>query len=130
LTSSFETNSHCQDILCALTDVENSENHKINMILYHYAKAIKSVIAEPDFLELIITPMLEDANSIGTPIHQLASENPIFAEAIDNALRVSIENETVFPHGIEDFDSILDISQYLGNAFTYGDDQYQPVVSL
>lgn len=130
IASDCEDERLCTNILCVLADNEDYNNHKINMILYHYAQAIKSTIQDTRFTDLLISRVLEDEKTLGVSIHDLTIENPIFQSALNTALRSSIANSSVYPNGETGFDLSSNISEYLKTNFTYGTDVYEPIIYL
>jgi len=133
LRSACLDEDYCEDILCYLEDEEDLENEKVNMILYHYAKAVRDVAADSEYLCLMVNAMLEDTFTIGVSLPALAEDNVTFGDAINSALKESISEEDIFPKGEPGIDSLLqcedwDANIYLKSQFKYGEDNYEPTI--
>ena len=128
ISSQCATINDCQNGLCILSDSEDPENHRINMILFHYASAIRELSSIPELADLMIESMTVDVNSQGVSIPELAEENAFFATLLNEALRNSIQRESIFPKMKEDFDIDGNLSDYLSRYFTYLDDEYVPAI--
>jgi len=77
--------------------------------------------------------MLEDRAGKGISLHQLAANNPTFANAFNRELKRSINNEMIFPKREEGIDNLTanpnwDANSYLKSKFTYGKDLYVPSI--
>ncbi len=133
LRSACLDQNSCSTILCYLEDDEDSENEKINMILYHYAKAIRDIASDSQFLCLMVNAMLEDTFAIGVSLPALAENNTSFRNAVNAALKASMSEEDIFPKDEPGIDSLLqsedwDANSFLKSQFTYGEIDYEPAI--
>ena len=127
---SFESNKSVQDIL---TDKEDVHNHKINIILFHYGQAITKMIEDEELLCLMTDEMLTDKNGYGISISNLASKNKNFKLKVNNFLKSSVKENSIYPANVAEVESLSksatwDANAYLRNNFKYKDYQYEPSI--
>lgn len=124
----------CTDLVCMLNDQENAENKKVNMILYHYAQAVRETVTNPSLRCAIVSQMIADESGYGVSLHGLAVGNAALSEAINAALRQSVATSNFYPKGEETgIDGLIanpnwDANSYLRSKLTYGGEAYEPVV--
>lgn len=132
--SDCEDDGDCTDFICMLDDQEDAENKKVNMILYHYAQAVREAVANPSLRCAIVNEMLADEVGYGVSLHGLAAGNATLTGALNTALRQSMASNNIYPRGVEaGIDALIanpnwDANSYLRSKLTYGDEAYEPVV--
>lgn len=120
-------------VLEAVTDVENSGNDRINMILYHYGIAFKAAFSNPDYKELALNALMSESED-ATSLLELGQENPDFGAFLNEHLRQSMSSKNIYPRGIETGVEALiatedwDANAYLSDKMSYEGYSYQPVI--
>jgi len=130
----------CADPLAANTVLglirtpDDPINDRINMMLYHYAQAIRVVAQNPAHLCYMETPMIADTGGIGVSLYALAQNNATFAQALNNALRQSMSLNNIYPRGEEPgiessiANTAWDANGFLRGKMEYAPYKYEPVV--
>ena len=130
----------CGDPLAGNTVLElirtpdDPTNDRINMMLYHYAQAIRVVAQNPTHLCYMETPMIADIGGIGVSLYSLAQGNSSFAQALNAALRQSMSENNIYPRGVEQgietsiANSNWDANAFLREKMEYAPYKYDPVV--
>jgi hypothetical protein len=137
-------NDYCSDcgddactprtILEAVTDTIDPENHRVNMILFHYAQAVREAAKNSTLLQYMTGAVTVNNVGVSASLHTLAQNNSTFASGINYYLRQSMSANNIYPRGVElGVDSLIadptwDANTYLKNRLTYGTTPYEPVI--
>ena len=106
---------------------DNPTNDRINMMLYHYAQAIRVVAQNPTYLCYMETPMIADTGGIGVSLYALAKGNSSFAQALNAALRQSMSENNIYPRGVQQgIEASIANTNWDANAFLRGKMEYAP----
>lgn len=120
-------------VLEAIKDPNDLNNDRINMMLYHYGKALKQVVKNSTFKQLILDRLTTQTTS-ATSLLVLAQENAAFAAFFNDQLRQSMSTQEVYPRGVEPGVEALittpgwDANSYLSERMTHEGYAYHPVV--
>jgi hypothetical protein len=133
--------SDCGDDACtpktvleAVSDTGDLENHKVNMILYHYAQAVREAAKNPTFLQYMTVGMTVNNQGVTVSLHTLAQNNASFASFVNYNLRQSMAANYIYPRGVEPgiealiADPTWDANTYLKNRLIYNGTPYAPVI--
>ncbi len=132
-----ECNSgHCdpKSVLEAVNTPDDQENDRVNMILYHYAKAVKEAAKNPTYRAYMLNAMTVNNQGISPSLLTLANGNTAFATFLNDKIRSSVSAETVYPKGVEPGiatlvnDANWDANAYLKSKLTYKGQSYDPVI--
>ncbi len=107
------------NVINLLQDDKDAENEKVNMILMHYANALKSIAKKPALLESIKELIKSDVKGMGGSLVKLASEKPDFKVALNEALSLSISENQVFPFYEDDYETTLNSDDWDANMYLY-----------
>jgi hypothetical protein len=130
----------CSDPLAANTVLglirtpDDPNNDRLNMMLYHYAKAIRVVAQNPTHLCYMETPMIADVGTIGVSLYTLAQNNASFAQALNAALRQSMSENNIYPKGdVQGIETSIADANWDANAFLRGKMErppyaYEPII--
>lgn len=130
-----ESDNDCYptSVLEAVTDLEDSGNDRINMILYHYGVAFKAALADPTYKELALSTLASESEE-ATSLLELGQTHPAFGAFLNAQLRASMAAKNIYPRGIESGVEALiatpdwDANAYLADKMSYEDYNYQPVI--
>jgi hypothetical protein len=141
VSSCTEPCSDCGDDACtpktvleAIADDEDAENHKVNMILYHYAQAVREAAKIPTFLTYMTTGMTVENQGVTVSLHTLAQNNSTFAAYINGRLRYFMAQNFIYPRGVEPgIEELIanpswDANTYLKEHLIYSGTPYEPVI--
>jgi hypothetical protein len=132
-----ECNSgHCdpKSVLEAVNTPDDQENDRVNMILYHYAKAVKEAAKNPTYRAYMLNAMTVNNQGVSPSLLTLANGNTAFATFLNDKIRSSVSAETVYPKGVEPGIATLvndvnwDANAYLKSKLTYKGQSYDPVI--
>lgn len=131
--SDCRTSDFNRSIKEILKDENDTENHKINMIMYHYGQAVMKMANDSEQLCYMTDAMLTDKNSDGVSISTLVQQNKNFKLKLNELLKKSISENSIYPSeepGITNLmkDMDWDSSTFLRDNFTYKSEQYEPSI--
>lgn len=121
-------------VLDAVRDPEDATNDKINMILYHYAQAVREAAKNPTYRQYMLSALTVNNEPQAASLLNLAQGNASFADFLNSKLRQSISETNVYPMGVEpDIESLVtsttwDANAYLKSKIIYAPYAYDPVV--
>lgn len=123
----------CDDPLDASTVLglirtpDDPSNDRVNLILYHYAQAIRVVAQNPTHLCYMQDLMIADTSRFGVSLYTLAQDNETFAQALNIALRQSMFENDIYPKGEEPgIEAMIASPEWDANAFLRGKMEYIP----
>lgn len=129
----------CSDPLSAFTVLDlirtpdEPVNDRINMILYHYAQALRVLTQSPTHRCYLESAMMADTGGVGISLYSIAQENSSFAQALNMALRQSMATYEIYPRGVEEgiessiSDPNWDANTFLRSKMIYPPYKYEPV---
>jgi hypothetical protein len=121
-------------VLDLIRDPDDVANDRMNLILYHYASALRTVLQDPALRCFVEEAAIASDNQGGVSMVALAQQNPAFLQAINNALRLSIAGHDWYPKGVEPgiesltADPSWDAAGYLQARMAYPPYAYQPTL--
>jgi hypothetical protein len=121
-------------VLDAVKDPEDATNDKINMILYHYAQAVREAAKNPTYRQYMLSALTVNNEPQTASLLNLAQGNASFANFLNSKLRQSISETNVYPMGVEpDIESLVtsttwDANAYLKSKIIYAPYAYDPVI--
>ncbi len=133
--------SDCGDDVCtpgtvleAITDTGDAQNNKVNMILFHYAQAVREAAKNATYRHYMETALTANNVGVSVSLLTLASNNSSFATFLNSKLRQSMSENYIYPRGvITGIDTYIANSSWDANTFlkgqlAYGSDYYEPVI--
>jgi len=135
--TSFKTDCRTGDLNRSvkeiLKDEKDTENHKINMIMYHYGQAVMKMVRDNELLCYMTDAMLTKKNNLGISISELAKQDKNFKVKLNELLNNSISKNSIYPSkepGITNLmkGSAWDSNVFLRENFTYEGEQYEPSI--
>ena len=121
-------------VLDAVKDPGDETNDKINMILYHYAQAVRDAAKNPTYRQYMLNALTVNNEAKTASLLALAQGDASFANFINAKLRQSISEKNVYPRGVEPGIETLmttatwDANTYLRNKIVYTPYSYDPVI--
>ncbi len=110
-----------------LKDENDTQNDRANMILFHYANAVRAAIKDPELLTAILKATEEDVNAFGVSIPGLMSQSQQMQHVVEGSLLASVEQNNIYPKQESDLTKD-DVSDYLTRNMYFYEAQYKPVV--
>ncbi|MBX2892687.1 MAG: hypothetical protein KF734_17290 [Saprospiraceae bacterium] len=121
-------------VLDAVKDPEDATNDKINMILYHYAQAVREAAKNPAYRQYMLSALTVNNEPQAASLLNLAQGSAPFADFLNSKLRQSISETNVYPMGVEPgIESLVtnatwDANAYLRGKMVYAPYAYDPVI--
>jgi hypothetical protein len=121
-------------VLEAVTDPNDASNNRINMILYHYAQAVKEAAKDPVFRQYLINSLTVNNEAKAPSLLTLAQGNASFATFVNAKLRQSMTDKNVYPKGVKPGVETLiastawDANTYLRGKMSHMGYTYDPVI--
>lgn len=133
--------SDCGDDACtpktvleAVSDTGDLENHKVNMILYHYAQAVREAAKDATLRQYMLNAMTVNNQGVSVSLYTLAQGNTTFASFINAKLRQSMSETNIYPRGVEvGVEALIasttwNANAYLKDRLIYSGTPYDPVI--
>lgn len=123
-----------QNVLDGVKDTSDIENNKVNMILFHYAQAVREAAKNPTYRQLMENALTNNGKGVTTSLLTLASMNASFGNFLNSKLRQSMSENNIYPRGvISGIDTYIANSSWDANSFlkgklSYGSENYEPVI--
>jgi hypothetical protein len=127
---------HCnpRNVLEAITIPNDTPNNRANMILYHYAYAVKEAAKDAAMRQYMVSAMSSGSQKITPFLLTLAQNNSTFGSFLNTKIKESISNNNVYPKGVEPGISTLlattswDANTYLQQKLVYAGATFDPVI--
>jgi hypothetical protein len=127
LVPSCDDQLDASTVLGLIRTPDDPVNDRVNLILYHYAQAIRVVSQNPTHLCYMQYLMIADTNQFGVSLYTLAQGDEAFAQALNMALRQSMFENDIYPKGEEPGIELLIASpEWDANSFLRGKMEYIP----
>lgn len=121
-------------VLDAVKNPGDPTDDRINMILYHYAQAVKEAAKNPTYRQYMVNALTVNNEAKTASLLTLAQGDASFANFLNSKLRQSISEKTVYPRGVEAGIEMLmtsttwDANTYLKGKIVYAPYSYDPVI--
>ncbi|MDO8366580.1 MAG: hypothetical protein Q7T20_07290 [Saprospiraceae bacterium] len=133
--------SECGDDVCtpstvleAITDTGDASNNKVNIILFHYAQAVREAAKNTTYRQYIENALTVNNVGVSVSLLTLSDNNSSFATFLNSKLRQSMSENNIYPRGVvtgidsDIADTTWDANSFLKGELAYGSDSYDPVV--
>lgn len=121
-------------VLDAVKNPSDATDDRINMILYHYAQAVKEAAKYPAYRQYMLNALTVNNEAKTASLLTLAQGDSSFANFLNSKLRLSISEKSVYPRGVETGIETLmtsttwDANAYLKEKIVYAPYSYDPVI--
>jgi len=121
-------------VLEAVTTPDDAANSQVNMILYHYAQAVREAAKNATYLQYMMGAMTVSNEGVSVSLLTLAQNNSSFASFINGKLRQSMSDNYIYPRGVETgVDALIattswDANAYLKAHLQYAGTYFDPVI--
>lgn len=121
-------------VLEAVTDTGDASNNKVNMILFHYAQAVREAAKNATYRQYMENELTDNNLAVSVSLLTIAGNNSGFATFINSKLRQSMSENNIYPRGVvsgidsDIADTTWDANSFLKSELFYGSDYYEPVI--
>lgn len=121
-------------VLDAVKDPYDATNDRVNMILYHYAQAVREAAKDPFYRQYMLNALTVNNQPKTASLLTLAQGSSPFANFLNAKLRQSISDKYIYPRGVEPgIETMMtntnwDANTYLKGKLLYAPYSYDPVI--